>query len=545
MSPQRILSVALLVVLLVGVFVLKQRLDYGLGKYANDADYYYTIARSVSEGDGLQSNLSLYYQGFKELPHRVTTSPVWPLTLGAVGAVVGLGRASYGLPLALYLLDVVLLFVLARRLHRAIAPDAGSWLGADSPIGIGWIAAFVLATNAVFFQFTYVPNNEAMAFALIFASLLCVDRAARASAARWAFAAGLLGGLALLTRVQALGATVAILLGFGLLAWRHADARRLPWIALAGTLLPFVPWVAWLASWNERIPLGALLGQDTQRETPELTPFAHSFVPESAWAFLLDRLKGLGVAFDWRSPESYVSHFGGLAYLVPLALLLLAWRFLRADAGERLALPRERVLPIVVVLAGLGMLLPVHAAHVTFYFDWLFGFRHGLPLVLLIVPAIAFLDAQRAPAWRVLAGVVVASALVTNVLGLQALFDRKLKYGLNAGERQLVEWVGRQRPLPTLVTTQPWMFGAFSRAGYHWILCRHSADQTLKLLRLTGADYVVVRHGDQKCGYIDGIVPDELVRVIAFRHNLQVYALRERLGPNVLRMIESGGQGEP
>ena len=49
MTSQRTLSAALLIVLLASVFVLKQQLEYGLGKYANDADYYYTVARSVSD----------------------------------------------------------------------------------------------------------------------------------------------------------------------------------------------------------------------------------------------------------------------------------------------------------------------------------------------------------------------------------------------------------------------------------------------------------------------------------------------------------------
>lgn len=538
---QRILPVALLVVLLAGMLPLKLRLDYGLGEWANDADYYYTIARSVAEGEGFKSNLSLYYQGFKTLPHHVTTSPVWPVTLGAVAAVVGLDNAARGLPLLLYLLDVVLLFVLARRLRRAFGDDADGWLRADAPIGIGLVAAFVLATNVVFFQFSSVPNNEPMAFALFFGALLCVDEAARRTHGGWAFAAGLLAGALLLTRFQALLAAASVLGVFVWLALRDRGARRLPVFALIGALLPFLPWILYLASWSDAVTLSAVMGQDTQRETPELAPFSHAFFPVSWWGFLLDRLSGVGVAFDWRSRESYVSHFGALAYLVPLALALFGWRWLRAGRGERFALTPERALPVATLLTGVGMLLPVHAAHMTFVYDWLFGFRHGLPLVVLVVLALAYLDAQPGRWWRAVAVLAAASVLVTNVANMQWLFERKMRHGLSDGEQQLVDWLATQRSQPTLVTTQPWMFGAFSRAGYHWILCRHKPEQTLALLRHAGADYVVLRRRDDECRFVEGLVGKELVEVLEFKNHVQLFALRERLGPGVLRMIESGG----
>ena len=49
----------------------KTQIDIDLGPSARDADYYFTIARSIALGEGFRSNLSLYYQGFKEFPHFV------------------------------------------------------------------------------------------------------------------------------------------------------------------------------------------------------------------------------------------------------------------------------------------------------------------------------------------------------------------------------------------------------------------------------------------------------------------------------------------
>ena len=87
---KRFLPYGLLLLILLAMLPLKARLDFGLGPRAHDADYYYSIARHVSEGQGLQSNMSLYFQGFKSFPHRVTQSPVWPLSLGLAGRWLGM-----------------------------------------------------------------------------------------------------------------------------------------------------------------------------------------------------------------------------------------------------------------------------------------------------------------------------------------------------------------------------------------------------------------------------------------------------------------------
>jgi hypothetical protein len=537
---KRALPVGILFVILAGFVPLKLNLDYGLGQYANDADYYFTIARSVSEGEGFKSNLSLYYQGFKTLPHHVQVSPAWPVTLGALGAVFGIEAVAIPVPIALYFIDLLLLYFLAQRLRRGIAPGAGWLFRDDALLNLGHVAALVFASNVVFFQFSSVPNNEPLAFCLIFGALIATDNAVRKRAAGWAFAAGLLAGLAVLTRFQALAIAIAIPAVMAAVALGDPRARRLAPVALVAVLLPFIPWVIYLASWSDSLSFGAVFGLETQRETPELKPFPHAFFPKSWWAFVVDRTRGVGVAFDWRSPESYVSHFGVLAYAAPLAALHCGWLLARRWRPARLALAPERALPVATVLTGIGMLLPVHAAHMTFVYSWLFGFRHGLPLILLIVPALAYLDAHAGRAGRAAAALLVLATLLSNAQGMQALFERELKHGLKEGEQMLVAWLDSQRPRPTVVTTEPWKYGAFSRLGYHWILCRHSPEQTLRLLRDVGADYIVVRHRERDCKFIAELVPKTLRRVIAFRNGVYVYGLRDREFPQAQRARPRG-----
>ena len=75
----------LLLILLCLLAALKWGYNPGLGRNALDGDYYYQIARHVAEGDGLVTSVSLYHQGFKELPHPINIYPLWPLLLGYSG----------------------------------------------------------------------------------------------------------------------------------------------------------------------------------------------------------------------------------------------------------------------------------------------------------------------------------------------------------------------------------------------------------------------------------------------------------------------------
>lgn len=63
---------------------------------------------------------ALYHQGLRELPHASLVYPLWPVLLGAGGALIGLERAAVLLPPLFYVLSLVLLYALANRL-------AGRW----------------------------------------------------------------------------------------------------------------------------------------------------------------------------------------------------------------------------------------------------------------------------------------------------------------------------------------------------------------------------------------------------------------------------------
>ncbi|MBW2416204.1 MAG: glycosyltransferase family 39 protein, partial [Deltaproteobacteria bacterium] len=523
----RLIRYGLLAVMLLALVPMKASLDFGLGRRSNDASYYYTIARHVASGDGLRSNVSLYFQGFRSFPHRVTTSPGWPLALGGAGALLGIDRVAHSLPIALFFADLLLLYGLALRLRRGIAGDRPGWMFRDGWVpDFGHLAVFLLATNVVFFRFTSVPNNEPLGYALLFGALIGVDRAARGRSLGWAGAAGVLSGIALLTRPQLVPLVFAV--PFVLLWVGIGDRERRPLasVATAGVLVPLVPWALYLASWDALGP-GAFLGLEALRETPSLGEFAHTTQgPSWAW-FVLDRLGGLGVAFDPRSPMSYVSHFGALAYAVPLAGGLFGGRLLLRRHRPSVALAPDHALPVAMVLVGVGALLPIHFFHATIYRPWVFGFRHGLPLLLLILPALAYLDSHSDRVWRAAAALLVAATLWMNGSAMRTLLSTPIGSGLAPPEQRMIAWLDRQDPRPTAITTRPWPYGAFGRSGFHWIVCDADPEDTLRLLHEVGADYVIASGRELQCGFLRGVYPDRLRVAKRFGKKLHVLELRD------------------
>jgi len=527
---KRLLPYGILLLLLAALVPLKAGLEFGLGPRAHDADYYYTVARSVAEGRGLQTNISLYMQGFQSLPHDITSSPVWPLTLGLVGRVVSLPLAAKALPIALFFADLVLLYFLALRLHRRIVPAGAGWLFREGRLpNFGHLAVAVLGTNAIFFRFSSVPNNDPLAFGFLFGALLALDRAAESRSSAWAGAAGLLATLACLTRFQMSALPIALLLVLAGHALRDRSALRLLGAAALCGAIPFVPWIAYLAASTESLRLAYVLGLEVQHETPTLTPFSHTRPLPDFTTLALDRLSGFPVAFHPKNREAYTAHFGALPYVVLLALVPLvgsASLWIRNLVG---GLEARHLLPAATVLAGVGMLIPVHTAHMRFGLEWLFGFRHGLPLLLLILPAIAYLDARRFRPFAVATAALLLATAVMNYTEMTRVLHKRWPTGISPEHQEVVNWLDRQEPRPSVVTTQPWEFGTFSRSGYHWILCAHPPSATLSLLRDAMADYVLVSARERPCPFIRGL-PGTQLRVAKEFGNGKIilFSLRER-----------------
>ncbi len=373
--------------------------------WGTDGQYYQHLAQHVRDGDGLVSRVSLYHQGFRTWPHRVNQAPLWPVTLGLAGRLAPLESLARRLPEALYLLDLVLLWALGNRLWRRLASVretlGARWLGPRAgAVDFGHVAVLLFAFNPTWFRFTSAPYSEGLAFAWLFGALLALDVAVDRPRARWAFVSGACAAAAVLTRGQMVALPLAVLVALALLGVARGAGVRLLLGAAAGMGAVMAPWIAYLASWAPALTPTVVLGMATQSHTPGLEPLSFWVDTRGLADYLRDRWAGVVIAFTPGHRWSYFHSHGPAVLLVPLALALAAISAWSERRGPSSRWAPGTLVVLAMLLAALGMLVPVHHAHSKVVFEWLFAHRHGLPFILLIVPAAAWLCARpaRAPA---------------------------------------------------------------------------------------------------------------------------------------------------
>jgi hypothetical protein len=485
---------ALLVTILLVIVPLRFSFLAGAGPYGADASYYYQIARHVAEGDGLRTSVSVYHEGIRELPKVTRVYPLWPLLLGTTGAVAGLQNATRYLPPFFYFLDLVLLWVLANRVAVRMFGAGGDVFASVGPVVVdcGHLVVLLLATNRLFFATTAHPYTEGLAFALAFASLLILERAP--------FWSGVVAGAAFLARSQmaCLGAGVAVVLVIYAIRQREEWRRAIFYILGIGVALG--PWYVFLIA---NFPLAAVnpfAGINpffTYRETPEIAPFTAWVPAPTIEAWLRDRLPGLAVAFNPGHPESYFASWGVAAAIVPLALLRWITRL-----RQNRRLPERFVAAIIA--AGVCLQVVLLHFHATFFVRWLFGWRHGLGLILLLMPAAIYLLQDRVRTVRWLTVTVLLFSIVTGFVQL-ARTAASPQPSYSAGQQALMRWLDAQQPRRTVLTTDAVYLSVASRSHYHWTLCEEPPEQTRKMLRHLPIDYVVVNERERGCRFVDGL----------------------------------------
>jgi 4-amino-4-deoxy-L-arabinose transferase-like glycosyltransferase len=392
---------------------------------------------------------------------------------------------------------------------------------------LGHLAVCVLATSPAFFRFTSLPHTEGLAFTLLFASLLALDRAGRGHAVRWAAASGALAGLAYLARLSLASVPLAVIASLGFAALRGRGSWRAVAAAAGATALVCLPWWAFLASFVDPLRPAVLIHLGSHRATPALAPMEW-MVPAGSWVgFLLDRASGLLVAFDPRHELSYARSFGASVYLVVLAALAAGPGIVRSRAPLRDA---AQVTLHATVLGGTGALLLTHLAHQRIANEWLFHWRPGLPMILLIVPALGFL-LSRGGAWR-----AVALALtVLTLVGAPARLAPELRWRNPAPslqERALFAWIDAQQPVPTFLAAPARPLSVYTRGRFHDIYCHDAPEQVRIYFRQLPIDYLIVypRKGD--CRFLQGLDAElELVREFGRgRDAIRVYRPRPPAG---------------
>jgi hypothetical protein len=486
-----------------------------LERYA-DGIYYFEIAQHVANGDGLRTSVSLYGQGLHDMPAPATVQPLWPLVLGYTGRIFGMERAATGVPEAFYFASLVLLYLLANRLGACLgARDLIRFRGATL-LDLGTLAMAIFGRNAVFSAYTSKSYTEGLGFFLLFAALLALPVVATRRVLGRAAAAGALAGLAYLTRSQF--ALVPLALAAALAISRIGEPRlRGAWLAsLAAAGGVVLPWIAFLVTSLPRVPIRVLADFSAYRENDVLPAPEIAVVYEGLADRLLDFLGSFAHAFHPTADHGYAESFGPAALLVPVAFGVAGWQLWRRRREGATALPTgfETLIVLAAFLVAGAALAPAHLSHMAFRREWLFGWRHGLPLVLGIVLALAYL--WRFGIWmRAVLLVVVATGIVFRASPpIRYAKDRPQ----SAAEQALLEWIdGHSRPPVVLSVAGRWL-AASSQALIHVPVCT-SAEAIDDHIRVLDLDYVVIRASDLRgrCRPLRDIDQSAVALVTTFR----------------------------
>lgn len=469
-SRSRWLIAAAIIALL---FTLQSLRRAGNGPWGVDGSYYMQVARHVAAGDGLLTSVCVYDQGLRTLPARTNIYPLWPLLLGATARILPLDVAATLLPRLFFVADLVLLFILAERIGSS-----------------GVMAILLLGCCPAFFSSTCYPYTEGLALCLTFVALIAADFAIDGSTALESAIAGILAGLAFLARSQMLFLAIGTGALFSILLWRRRMSLRALAAFGAGIAVAIIPWLIHLSTFIRPVTLSSILGMYSG--TPALAPYDQHVLTNGTGAYIADRLSGVLVMFNPFSPLSLISSFGWAALLVPVA------------AAASIVHKRWNGGPTAAAVAMAGALMTgiLLEAHNRFFLEWLFGYRHSLPFILLLTVAIAQLTGRYA---RPLTIALVAISTVMNLRADLAFATTPPVVWPSPAERQMVQWLDAHDPHAIVLTTNAQVLSVASRANFRWAACQQSSDDVIRVLRLVHTDYVAVYESEQQCPFTRGL----------------------------------------
>jgi len=236
----------------------------------NDALEYDYLARSIAAGDGYPQSGYLLQGG----PTAIR-GPGYPYLLGAVYALSGdsltAGRLAGA---ALGALSVLLLYLIAKRVWGRRT---------------GLLAAALAAVFPPLVMLSRDLVSESLFIALELAAVLCVLNFRRSGGAlRWAVAAGVLCGLAALTRNTGLALVLPVLLGvWTLRPWLRPASLVAPAVLLGCAALAIAPWVV-----------------RDQAEFGRFVPVTTSSGFAAAGTYNQDSFRDSGSHGAWRNPQT-------------------------------------------------------------------------------------------------------------------------------------------------------------------------------------------------------------------------------------------------
>lgn len=221
-----------------------------------DAYYYYQVAANFHTGHGLSETSLWNYQLDSFVPNHNLNHPAFnywlPLSTWLTIASFSIFGVSFG--------AAQLPFVLL----AACLPPLAFWLG-KLTFGLeqsrySWTMALVMLFPGRYFLFLNAPDNFAPFAVIILLGLISIYKGLWSNQ-RYLWVAGLLGGLAYLSRSDGVLLVITLVVGFGYRRWqlrREPQTKGPGWLVLAGALaLALAVVTPWL--WRNLITFGAIV----------------------------------------------------------------------------------------------------------------------------------------------------------------------------------------------------------------------------------------------------------------------------------------------
>src|SRR5262249_61078463 len=129
--------------------------------------------------------------------------------------------------------------------------------------------------------------------------------------------------------------------------------------------------------------------------------------------------------------------------------------------------------------------------------DWFFQFRHGLPLILLLIFAVPYLM-QQSRRMRVAVILLATGSLLAESAflyqAMRAPYDSPTE-----AQQALGRWIHSQPRSPLFLSTAAPPLTAITGGRVHWMMCDDPGGQARGDFRRVGGEYLVATATDIRC----------------------------------------------
>jgi hypothetical protein len=180
---------------------------------------------------------------------------------------------------------------------------------------------------------------------------------------------------------------------------------------------------------------------------------------------------------------------------VPLAVIAAGGELLRRRKIE----PPRSLLILAVLTAGVFFFFNLMLYHSQVWMPWLFGWRHGLPFILLIALSVPWLVAR---AGRFSGGIALV-LLVSAAMSGRAVnaFIQAPDPALTVGEAELTAWLDSHPRPPGVIVTTAQILGSVSDAHFYWTYCDAPGEVIDAMVRQMPIDYLALYEREARCRF--------------------------------------------